>query len=143
MSTKNICDLVMLVPHLGDGGTQKVVTTLANEWNKKGKKITVITIYDHSDDYVLEPGVKRIKLNEVTEQYDILTMLSLKLETFSQKIKELKILYLLCLPIIYLSVLLINITRLIFFILRFSFILIIKFKEILVSFKVVMGRCFS
>jgi len=60
MSKKNICDLVILVPHLGDGGTQKVVSTLANAWYKQGKKITVLTIYDHSDDYFLEPGVKRI-----------------------------------------------------------------------------------
>jgi len=59
------CDLVMLVPHLGDGGTQKVVTTLANEWNKKGRNITLVTIYDHSDDYVLNAGIKRIKMNEL------------------------------------------------------------------------------
>jgi len=59
------CDLVMLVPHLGDGGTQKVVTTLANAWNKKGKNITVVTIYDHSDEYVLNQRIKRIKISEL------------------------------------------------------------------------------
>jgi len=59
------CDLVMLVPHLGDGGTQKVVTTLANAWNKKGKNITVVTIYDHSDEYILNQGIKRIKISEL------------------------------------------------------------------------------
>jgi len=59
------CDLVMLVPHLGDGGTQKVVTTLANAWNKKGQNITVVTIYDHSDAFTLDLGVKRIRLSEI------------------------------------------------------------------------------
>jgi glycosyltransferase involved in cell wall biosynthesis len=65
VSNKNKCDLVMLVPHLGDGGAQKVVTTLANAWNGKGKNITVVTIYDHKDEYKLKRGIKRIKLSEL------------------------------------------------------------------------------
>lgn len=96
---KSKCDLVMLVPHLGDGGTQKVVTTLANEWNRRGKNITVVTIYDHKDDYMLDKGIKRIKLNELEGKESIFDLIYLKLESLSNKIKEYKLLYLLVLPI--------------------------------------------
>ena len=55
-------DLVIVVPHLGDGGVQRVVTTLANEWNRAGRRIAIVTLYREPTHYAVDPGVRVISL---------------------------------------------------------------------------------
>lgn len=57
-------DVVLVCPNLGDGGTQRVVTTLANTWSRSGKSVCVVTVYDGQgpDCYALDPSVRRISL---------------------------------------------------------------------------------
>jgi glycosyltransferase involved in cell wall biosynthesis len=58
-------DLIMVLPHLGDGGAQRVVSTLANAWSRQGRRVCVITLFDEEDVYRLDPSVPRIRLNLV------------------------------------------------------------------------------
>ena len=131
MSTNYNCDLVMLVPHLGDGGTQKIVTTLANAWDKKGKRITIVTIYDHSDEYILNSGVKRLKLSDVQDASgSFYTYILGQLNLWKSEIKF-KPLYFLFILFVYLIVLLINIFRFLSFLSSKTKILLLRFNEII------------
>ncbi len=53
-------DRILICPHLGDGGTQRVLTTLANAWSRQGIKVTVITLYQATDCYQLDAEIQRI-----------------------------------------------------------------------------------
>lgn len=53
-------DRVLVCPHLGDGGSQRVIVTLANAWVNKGMTVTLITLYPKPDSYTLDPRVQRI-----------------------------------------------------------------------------------
>jgi len=55
-------DLVIVAPHLGDGGAQRVISTLANAWVRKGRKIYLITLYGSDEVYALDPLVRRIRI---------------------------------------------------------------------------------
>ncbi len=57
-------ELALVCPHLGDGGAQRVLTTLANTWARRGRKVGVITLYEFEDAYQLNPLVQRIMLHE-------------------------------------------------------------------------------
>lgn len=50
-------DLVLVCPHLGDGGAQRVVSVLARLANNRGRRVSVVTLYDEDPVYELEPGV--------------------------------------------------------------------------------------
>ena len=52
-------DLIFVCDSLGPGGIQRVVTTLANEWSRRGRKIGVITRFDRSF-FVLDPTVSHV-----------------------------------------------------------------------------------
>jgi len=58
--------IVLVCPHLGDGGVQRVVTTLANAWNHSGRKVVVVTVFGAEDSYRLDPGVHRIALHRTS-----------------------------------------------------------------------------
>ncbi len=53
-------DLVLVCPHLGDGGVQRVVTILANAWNQEGRRVCVVTLFENTVAYELDPGVVHI-----------------------------------------------------------------------------------
>jgi len=50
-------DLLLVCPHLGEGGVQRVVSILANAWSRQGRKVCVATLYEMEVAYQLEPGV--------------------------------------------------------------------------------------
>ena len=54
--------LTLICPHLGDGGVQRVVATLASAWNARGCKVTVVALYRHEVLYSLDFGVRLISL---------------------------------------------------------------------------------
>lgn len=58
----NGADVLLVCPHLGDGGTQRVVSTVANEWSQRGLRVCVVTLYDQPDFYRLNRGVIRVHL---------------------------------------------------------------------------------
>ncbi len=49
--------LVLVCPHLGDGGVQRVVSTLANAWAARGRRVSIVTLYRHRVLYALDPRV--------------------------------------------------------------------------------------
>lgn len=57
-----LADLVIVCPHLGDGGAQRVITTLANAWSERGRGICVVTLDEQADSYRLDSGVVRIRM---------------------------------------------------------------------------------
>jgi GalNAc-alpha-(1->4)-GalNAc-alpha-(1->3)-diNAcBac-PP-undecaprenol alpha-1,4-N-acetyl-D-galactosaminyltransferase len=61
VSQFQVDDIAFVVADLESGGTQRVVTNLANHWSKKGRNITVITLANaESDFFNLLPAVRRI-----------------------------------------------------------------------------------
>lgn len=55
-------DLVLVCPNLGDGGAQRVVSTLANAWCREGRRICVVTLYADDEVFELDPEVRRVSL---------------------------------------------------------------------------------
>lgn len=57
-------DLVIVCPHLGDGGSQRVITTLANNWSRSGRRICVITLFRDKAVYALDKDVTLINVQK-------------------------------------------------------------------------------
>jgi GalNAc-alpha-(1->4)-GalNAc-alpha-(1->3)-diNAcBac-PP-undecaprenol alpha-1,4-N-acetyl-D-galactosaminyltransferase len=55
--------ITFVISALTSGGSERVITTMANYWAAKGEKVTVITFATESTDfYTLHPEVKRVAL---------------------------------------------------------------------------------
>jgi GalNAc-alpha-(1->4)-GalNAc-alpha-(1->3)-diNAcBac-PP-undecaprenol alpha-1,4-N-acetyl-D-galactosaminyltransferase len=56
--------IALVISSLGGGGAERVVSTLANAWNREGVDVTLITLASRSADmHLLEPTIERIDLN--------------------------------------------------------------------------------
>ena len=56
-------DVVMVLPDLGLGGSQRVATILLNAWHAQGKRVTLVTLLDDPPDaHHLEVGIERVRL---------------------------------------------------------------------------------
>jgi glycosyltransferase involved in cell wall biosynthesis len=55
-------EIILVTPNLGDGGAQRVVSTLANAWSRRGRKVCVIVVYEDDEAYRLDPAVARMTL---------------------------------------------------------------------------------
>ncbi len=53
-------DLLVVMPHLGAGGAQRVVTLLLNHWHRQGLHTTLITLFPMADAFALDPGIERL-----------------------------------------------------------------------------------
>lgn len=53
-------DLILVCNSLDAGGIERVVSTLANEWSRRGRSICVITQYDRARFYSLDPEVHHV-----------------------------------------------------------------------------------
>jgi len=53
------CDLLVVVPHLGAGGAQRVVSLLVNYWYDSGLRPAVLTLYGQADAHPLNPAIPR------------------------------------------------------------------------------------
>jgi GalNAc-alpha-(1->4)-GalNAc-alpha-(1->3)-diNAcBac-PP-undecaprenol alpha-1,4-N-acetyl-D-galactosaminyltransferase len=65
-------DLILVCNSLDAGGIERVVSTLANEWGKRGRRVCIITLHDRRRFYELHPAIHhvvidRAGLNRVTE----------------------------------------------------------------------------
>lgn len=54
--------IVMVIASLRGGGAERVMTLLANEWVRRGRRVSVITLEDSQDAYALAPEVERVRL---------------------------------------------------------------------------------
>jgi GalNAc-alpha-(1->4)-GalNAc-alpha-(1->3)-diNAcBac-PP-undecaprenol alpha-1,4-N-acetyl-D-galactosaminyltransferase len=67
----------MVLADLNSGGTQRVVSNLANYWSGTGKKVTVITLSDQQTDFFkLSPAVMRISIGGQENSFSILSGLA-------------------------------------------------------------------
>jgi glycosyltransferase involved in cell wall biosynthesis len=56
-------DLILICNSLDAGGIERVVSTLSNEWSRRGRKVCVITLHDRRRFYELDPAVHHIVLD--------------------------------------------------------------------------------
>jgi GalNAc-alpha-(1->4)-GalNAc-alpha-(1->3)-diNAcBac-PP-undecaprenol alpha-1,4-N-acetyl-D-galactosaminyltransferase len=67
-------DLTMIIGDLADGGTQRVVSILANYWVQKGRRIAIITMAETGSDYFeLDPRVDRFVSGGIGASGSLLT----------------------------------------------------------------------
>ncbi|HOE10291.1 MAG TPA: glycosyltransferase family 4 protein [bacterium] len=65
-------DVALVISDLGRGGTQRVLTNLANYWSQSGIEVTVITLQKRDRDFFqLSPSVRRIEIGGVSESKSI------------------------------------------------------------------------
>jgi len=58
--------IALVVAHLGCGGTQRVVSVVANEWAAAGRDVTVVTLTRSPENFfALHPRVRRIIIDQV------------------------------------------------------------------------------
>ncbi|HET6469903.1 MAG TPA: hypothetical protein VFG43_16135, partial [Geminicoccaceae bacterium] len=58
-------DLLILLPNLGRGGSQRVASLLANAWAAAGYRICIGTLSDKAEDaHHLHSGITRLKARE-------------------------------------------------------------------------------
>src|SRR4051812_12505725 len=53
-------DLILVCNSLDAGGIERVVSTLANEWSRRGRRVCVITQYDRARFYTLDTEVHHV-----------------------------------------------------------------------------------
>jgi glycosyltransferase involved in cell wall biosynthesis len=56
------CEILIIIPHLGPGGTQKVAALVASEWAEQGRTVALATLWAREDFHALKPGVTRLHL---------------------------------------------------------------------------------
>jgi glycosyltransferase involved in cell wall biosynthesis len=79
-------DLILICDSLDAGGIERVVSMLANEWARRGRKVSVITLHDRRRFYELHPSIHhtiidRAGLNRIN---DLLRWLSARLRKGEQ-----------------------------------------------------------
>lgn len=63
-SERRTHDVALVIADLGGGGTQRVLTRLANDWTTRGLRVCVVTLAESAGDkYALHPAVDRVALN--------------------------------------------------------------------------------
>lgn len=56
-------DLILVCNSLDAGGIERVVSTLANEWNRRGRRVCVVTLYDRRRFYELDPTIHHVVID--------------------------------------------------------------------------------
>lgn len=54
--------LVLVIPSLGGGGAERVMSALANAWAARGDTVTLVTLARQDDRYALHPAIRRVAL---------------------------------------------------------------------------------
>ncbi|MFC1852892.1 glycosyltransferase [candidate division CSSED10-310 bacterium] len=83
-------ELAIVIPHLGDGGVQRVVSILANIWSGQGRRLCVISLYKDDEAYTLDKSIEHIRLYDW--QYGgFLLMIIESLRLKVERLKNLKL----------------------------------------------------
>ena len=62
-------DVVMVLPDLAAGGSQRVATILLNTWRREGVSATLVTVLNYPPDaHRLAEGIERVRLSDVQGQ---------------------------------------------------------------------------
>jgi glycosyltransferase involved in cell wall biosynthesis len=62
-------DILLILSHLDRGGSQRVATTLANAWNGRGHKVSILTFEGTEKDFFpLDPEIERLTLPFISAQ---------------------------------------------------------------------------
>lgn len=56
-------DLILVCNSLDAGGIERVVSTLANEWSRRGRRVCVVTLHDRRRFYELDPTVHHVVID--------------------------------------------------------------------------------
>lgn len=56
-------ELILICNSLDAGGIERVVSTLANEWSRRGRKISVVTLHDRNRFYTLDPSIHHVVID--------------------------------------------------------------------------------
>ena len=56
--------MILVCNSLDAGGIERVVSTLANEWSRQGRRVSVVTFHDRKRFYTLEPDVHHVVLEQ-------------------------------------------------------------------------------
>ncbi|HPO09948.1 MAG TPA: glycosyltransferase [bacterium] len=66
--------VALVISDLGRGGTQRVLTNLANSWSQSGVEVSVITFQTRDRDFFqLHPSVQRIEIGGVSESKNLIS----------------------------------------------------------------------
>lgn len=57
-------ELILICNSLASGGIERVVSTLANEWTRRGRRICVVTMHDRHRFYELDPKVHHVVIDK-------------------------------------------------------------------------------
>ena len=59
-------EAVVVLPHLGPGGSQKVASILLNAWHADGKRVTLVSLLDGpADAHHLDAGIEHLRIQDV------------------------------------------------------------------------------
>lgn len=56
-------ELILVCNSLDAGGTERVVSTLANEWSRRGRKVCVVTLHDRQRFYALDAAIHHVVID--------------------------------------------------------------------------------
>lgn len=59
-------ELILVCNSLDAGGIERVVSTLANEWSRQGRKVSVVTLHDRQRFYKLDPAIHHVVVEQQT-----------------------------------------------------------------------------
>ena len=77
-------ELILVCNSLEAGGIERVVSTLANEWSKRGRRVCVVTMHDRRQFFALDPKVHHVVIDRagVTWLAELIRRAGLFLERF-------------------------------------------------------------
>lgn len=57
-------ELILVCNSLDAGGIERVVSTLANEWGRRGRRVSVVTLHDRHRFFTLDPSVHHVVVEQ-------------------------------------------------------------------------------
>jgi hypothetical protein len=79
-------ELILICNSLDAGGIERVVSTLANEWCRQGRRICVITLHDRRRFYALDPEVQHFIVDRAGISWlaELLKKLKVRIDNFAR-----------------------------------------------------------
>jgi len=82
-------EIILVCNNLDAGGIERVVSTLANEWSRRGRKVSVITLHDHKRFYRLDSAVHHVVVEQAGDTRLAHVLRALK-RSLGSKVSKLK-----------------------------------------------------
>jgi hypothetical protein len=75
-------EIILVCNSLEAGGIERVVSTLANEWSRRGRKVCVVTMHDRRKFFALDPRVHHVVIDRagVTRLAELLRKVGARLQ---------------------------------------------------------------